>query len=106
MRLVIADIGPINYLILIGHIDILPELFEKITLPSAVRDELARSKAPLAARQWISAPPSWIEIRQAVHVYDPEMNKLDAGEQDAIDCATTPRSRRGRGDLYRLPCRA
>jgi len=35
VRLVIADTGPINYLLLIGHIDILPALFEKVTLPSA-----------------------------------------------------------------------
>jgi hypothetical protein len=27
--LVIADAGPINYLALIGHIEILPALFEK-----------------------------------------------------------------------------
>ena len=34
MRLVIADTGPINYLVLIGCIDVLPALFEKVTLPS------------------------------------------------------------------------
>ena len=40
MQLVIADTGPINYLILIGHIDILPALFEQVILPSTVKDEL------------------------------------------------------------------
>jgi predicted nucleic acid-binding protein len=39
-RLVIADTSPINYLLLIGHIDILPALFEKVIVPAAVRDEL------------------------------------------------------------------
>jgi predicted nucleic acid-binding protein len=29
VQLVVADTGPINYLILIGHIDLLPQLFEK-----------------------------------------------------------------------------
>jgi len=29
VQLVIADTGPVNYLILIGHIDVLPALFEK-----------------------------------------------------------------------------
>ena len=38
MQLVIADTGPINYLILIGHIDILPTLFQKVILPAVVRD--------------------------------------------------------------------
>jgi predicted nucleic acid-binding protein len=41
VRLVIADTGPINYLIQIGHIDILPRMFERVALPSAVHAELA-----------------------------------------------------------------
>jgi predicted nucleic acid-binding protein len=41
VQLVIADTSPVNYLILIGHIELLPALFEKVILPSAVRDELA-----------------------------------------------------------------
>jgi hypothetical protein len=28
-RLVVADAGPLHYLLLIGHSDILPKLFEK-----------------------------------------------------------------------------
>jgi len=36
VRLVIADTSPINYLLLIGHIDIVPALFEKVILPAAV----------------------------------------------------------------------
>ena len=37
MRLVIADTGPVNYLVLIGNIDLLPALFDKVILPSAVQ---------------------------------------------------------------------
>ncbi len=33
---------------------------------------------------WITAPPPWIEVRQVVVAHDPEMDKLDAGEEDAI----------------------
>ena len=44
MRLVIADTGPINYLILIGHIAVLSQLFDKVVLPSAVRAELTDIK--------------------------------------------------------------
>jgi predicted nucleic acid-binding protein len=58
VQLVIADTGPINYLILIDHIDILAALFERVVLPSAVRDELARSKAPPLVQNWIADPPS------------------------------------------------
>ena len=30
MRLVVADTGPLNYLVLIGSVDLLPKLFEKV----------------------------------------------------------------------------
>ena len=40
MRLVVADTGPINYLILIEKIDLLPILFKNVILPSAVQTEL------------------------------------------------------------------
>ena len=46
MRLVVADTSPIHYLLLIGHIDILPALFDKIIVPMAVIAELAHPKAP------------------------------------------------------------
>ena len=65
MKLVIADTGPINYLLLIGHIEILPELFEKVILPSSVKDELSNPETPVTVRHWISAPPQWLEIRRA-----------------------------------------
>ena len=85
MQLVIADTGPINYLILIGHIDILPALFHKVILPSAVRDELV--DAPLSVRDWIATPPTWVEVRQTHHAHDLAREKLDAGEEEAIALA-------------------
>ena len=90
MQLVIADTGPVNYLILIGHIDVLPALFQKVILPAAVRDELKHRKAPPTVRQWIAAPPSWVEVRQTANVTDasdPSHEKLDAGEEAAIALA-------------------
>lgn len=50
MRIVVADTGPIHYLVLIGHIEILPALFEKVIIPSVVRAELTRAGAPDAYR--------------------------------------------------------
>ena len=87
MQLVIADTGPINYLILIGHIDILPALFEKVILPAVVRDELKHRKAPSAVQRWIADPPTWVDVHQTAHVHDPAMETLDAGEEDAITLA-------------------
>jgi predicted nucleic acid-binding protein len=85
VQLVIADTGPINYLILIGYIDVLPALFHKIILPAAVRDEV--NEAPPSVRAWTAALPSWIEIRQIHHAQDLTMEKLVGGEEAAIALA-------------------
>jgi predicted nucleic acid-binding protein len=37
MRLVVADTGPLNYLLLIDAIELLPKLFETVFTPEAVR---------------------------------------------------------------------
>ena len=95
MQLVIADTGPVNYLILIGHIDVLPALFEKVILPAVVRDELKHRKAPPAVQQWIAVPPSWVEVRQTANVMDasdPSHETLDAGEEAAIALAVELRA--------------
>src|SRR6266704_2607928 len=41
MRVVVADATPLHYLILIGSVNVLPRIFEKIHAPMEVRDELA-----------------------------------------------------------------
>ena len=92
MQLVIADTGPINYLILIGHIDILPALFQKVILPAAVQDELKNRKAPPLVQLWIADPPPWAEVRTAPHTYDPALETLDAGEAEAIALAVELRA--------------
>jgi predicted nucleic acid-binding protein len=43
VRLVVADTGPIHYLVLIGHIDLIPALFETVYVPSDVQTELSRA---------------------------------------------------------------
>jgi predicted nucleic acid-binding protein len=62
VRLVIADTGPINYLILIGHIDLLPRMFERVVLPAAVQTELSNPLAPPSVQRWIADMPTWLEI--------------------------------------------
>jgi predicted nucleic acid-binding protein len=65
VRLVVSDTGPLNYLILIGEIDLLPGLFEKVVLPTAVKSELANRKAPSFVKDWIASLRAWVEVRQA-----------------------------------------
>ncbi len=62
VRLAAADTGPINYLILIGKIALLPRLFPSVSIPRAVEAELADDLAPLSVRRWIEKPPSWLQI--------------------------------------------
>lgn len=40
MRLVVADTSPLNYLVLIGQVEFLPALFERVFIPQIVRNEL------------------------------------------------------------------
>jgi predicted nucleic acid-binding protein len=68
VRLVIADTGPVNYLILIGHIDLLPRMFERVVLPAAVQTELSNSLAPPAVQRWVAHLPAWLEIGQTPEV--------------------------------------
>lgn len=75
MRLVVADTGPLNYLVLIEAIDVLPRLFEQILVPAAVYDELAHADAPVPVRAFIAQKPAWLEVR-------PNPDRCD---EDAID---------------------
>jgi len=84
LQLVIADTGPINYLILIGHINLLPRLFQRVILPTAVKEELCDIGAPAAVRAWIGSPPDWLEIMETP---GPGPATLDEGEAAAIALA-------------------
>ena len=85
MRLVVADGSPLNYLVWIEQVEILPALFERIFVPEVVQNELRHSEAPESVRRWIAAPPSWLEIVPEEHESgDPDLLRLDDGERAAI----------------------
>jgi len=44
--IVVADTSPINYLVLINEIEILPERYGAVVIPQAVQEELLRPVAP------------------------------------------------------------
>lgn len=79
MRLVVADTGPLNYLVLIEAIDVLPRLFEQILVPAAVYDELGHADAPEQVRAFIAQKPAWLEVRP-----NPDRDDDDATDQ-ALD---------------------
>ncbi len=84
MRLVVADTSPLRYLVQIGEIDLLHQLFEKIIIPSLVCDELRHPSAPESVRNWIESIPEWLEISVVRASDDPSLATLDEGEKSAI----------------------
>lgn len=86
MRVVVADATPLHYLILIGAIQLLPRIFEKIHVPIEVRDELIHEATPPDVRTWMQQPPQWLEVVAAplVAAQDSSLEALDSGERAAI----------------------
>jgi predicted nucleic acid-binding protein len=89
VRLVVADTGPLNYLILIGNIGLLAVLFEKVILPAVVQGELSSGRTPLVVRHWIANPPTWLEVHDMScgETKDDSLRGMDAGERAAIQLA-------------------
>lgn len=84
--IVVSDTSPLNYLLLIGAIDVLPSLFGEIHVPQAVMLELQHPHTPKPVALWAKSPPDWLLVhtRASTSVLDP---KLDPGEAEAIDLA-------------------
>jgi predicted nucleic acid-binding protein len=88
MRLIVADTSPLVYLVLIDHVDILPQLFETILVPDAVHAELRNPLAPTLIQNWAAVLPSWAEVKQVPNVPDDAaLRPLGAGERAAIALA-------------------
>jgi predicted nucleic acid-binding protein len=83
--IVLSDTTPLNYLILIGRVNLLTDLFGEISIPPAVRDELNHVSSPRMVRDWIQHPPSCLVVRDRFAI-DPEL-RLGAGETQAISLA-------------------
>lgn len=82
--IIVSNTSPINYLILIGQINILPELFPQIIIPQAVYTELSNTAAPLPVQTWIADPPDWLRIKSVSQLSDDTVDLLDPGERAAI----------------------
>jgi predicted nucleic acid-binding protein len=56
--IVVADTSPLNYLVLIGAVDVLQPLYTHVVVPKTVAAELSGTMAPPAVRTWINQLPS------------------------------------------------
>lgn len=80
----VADTSPLCYLILIGEIDLLPQLFSHVMVPRAVVEELLHEDAPTTVRSWATALPPWILLRDNPSSGTAGLERLQVGEQCAI----------------------
>jgi predicted nucleic acid-binding protein len=85
--IVIADTTPLNYLVLINGVEVLPQLYGRVLIPLAVWEEFQRPETPEAVRAWVGQPPAWLEVRPVERNPDPAVQNLGAGEREAIALA-------------------
>ena len=85
--IVVADTSPLNYLIRLGHPDVLREIYGRVVVPYAVLIEMQHPEAPEEVRAWASAPPAWLEAIQVRQLDESLAAELGAGEREAISLA-------------------
>jgi predicted nucleic acid-binding protein len=81
--IVVADTGPIHYLVLIEAIGILEPLYRRVVVPQTVAAELRAARTPTVLQEWIARPPAWFEV-QPDPPSDVTLSFLDPGESAAI----------------------
>jgi predicted nucleic acid-binding protein len=84
--IVVSDTSPLNYLILVDAIDLLPRLFADIHVPPEVIAELSRAGAPEPVRYWADSIPSWLNVSTSSTTLSTSV-RLDAGELQALSLA-------------------
>jgi predicted nucleic acid-binding protein len=87
MQAIIADTTPLNYLVLIKAVEILPKLYGGVLIPPAVKAELAHSNTPEPVRAWLAQPPSWLQVESPQRPIASSLSHLDVGEREAISLA-------------------
>ncbi len=90
--IVIADTSPLNYLILLGHSEVLREIYGRVLVPPAVLMEMKHAEAPPDVRAWACQPPAWLEETQVQQIDASIPVELGAGEREAISLALEVRA--------------
>jgi len=84
--IVVCDTSPVNYLVLIGEIDLLPQLFTTVVLPAGVLAELQHPRTPPRVASWARQLPPWFRVISPKGLV--EDVGLGPGEAEAIAIAT------------------
>ncbi len=83
--IVVSDTSPLNYLILIECIGVLPSLFGEVVTVPAVIEEMQDGRADPRVREWARCPPAWLAVRAPSTSTAP--SDLGPGESQAISLA-------------------
>lgn len=85
--IVIADFGPLRYLVLIEQVHLLPLLHGSIVIPQSVIGELRQTSTPAAVRGWMGALPDWVTVKSPQGPLPVFPAILGPGEREAIALA-------------------
>ena len=84
--IVVSDTSPLNSLLLIDAIDLLPQLFGEVHVPPSVLLELEHPRTPEVVTLWAQSRPEWLNVRAPTIALSTAI-RLDPGEADAIALA-------------------
>jgi predicted nucleic acid-binding protein len=90
--IVVADTGPLNYLIQINSDELLHRLYRQVLVPPLVMQELGHPGAPASVQAWARQFPEWIAVGSFGGPPDPTLSALDMGEREAIQLAQERRA--------------
>ena len=82
---VVADAGPLHYLILVDCAETLPKLFDRVLIPSAVREELSHHNTPAKVADWMRVSKPWLTTESVIR--GQPIAGLHKGEEEAIHLA-------------------
>ncbi len=83
----VSNASPLHHLILLGHAEVLPALFEHVLVPLAV-NELQHPDTPTLVRDWFLSAPEWISVHHDTLPASLDLPaSLHAGEAQAIQLA-------------------
>ena len=83
---IVADTGPLHYMVLIGQAKVLAPLYKRVPVPTTVVEKMLQPPTPDAVRGWISRPPVWLEVRPGPPP-DATLRFIDCGVSAALGLA-------------------
>ena len=85
--IVVADTTPLNYLVQIDEVQILPHLFGSVLIPVGVIQELRADGAQAMVCSWANDLPARVVVAEAHAFVLNSLPKLGRGESEAIAVA-------------------